>query len=209
MAKATAEYDPRVDEKIAKAQPFAQPIMHHLRELVHKAVPEVTEDIKWQMPTFMLDGKILCGMAAFKEHCAFHFWKNRDAAVELKALGYDTDDAMGHIGKMTSLKDLPTDKQMIAIIKKAVAYSRSEEANKPAAKKAPKAASETPPALAAALKKNKAAAKTYAEFSASCKREYDEWINEAKRDETRDKRIEQALEWMAEGKKRNWKYEKC
>lgn len=209
MAKAILEYDPRVDEKIAKAQPFAQPILIHLRELVHKAVPDVSEDIKWQMPTFILDGKILCGMAPFKEHCAFHFWKNRDAAHELKAMGYSSDDAMGHIGRITSLKDLPSDKQMVALIKKAVAYSRSEEASKPAPKKAAKAPSETPAALASALKKNKAAAKVYAEFSTACKREYDEWISEAKRDETRDKRVAQAVQWMADGKKRNWKYENC
>lgn len=195
--------DPRIDPYIERAAPFAQPILAHVRALVHEACPEVEETIKWGMPTFVYAGGILCGMAAFKQHASFGFWKH--ALV----VGDDQPQTgMGSYGKMTSVKDLPPKKTLLAHIRKAMKLN--EGGMQPTARKtAPKPPPETPEDLAAALKKNKAAQGTFDAFPPSCKREYIEWINEAKREETRAKRLAQAVEWMAEGKRRNWKYENC
>ena len=206
-------FDSRVDAYIAKAQPFAKPILEHLRELVHKGCPGVEETIKWSRPFFEYKGVILGNMSGFKEHCSFGFWGGEIAAV-LKEAGIEHHEGMGTLGKITSVKDLPSNKQMLEWIRKAAGFVDSGEYTSPIAMrnkvvKAPKAAVEAPPAFAAALKKNKKAAATFEAFSASCKREYVEWIADAKRDETRDKRIAQAVEWIAEGKQRNWKYQNC
>lgn len=197
-------YNPLVDKKIAASQPFAQPIMNHLRELVHKAVPEVTEEIKWGHTFFLLDGKPFANLAAFKEHCSFGFWKN-EIVKDIIALGYDPKSSMGAFGRITSMKDIPSSNEMTALLKKAAELARVPSA--PKKKAAPKPELPVPDPLAAALKKSKAATKHFQEFSTACRREYIEWINEAKREETRGKRIAQAIEWIAEGKQRNWKYQ--
>lgn len=208
--KSGSQFLPEVDAYINRAQPFAQPILEHLRELVHKAVPEVEEAIKWSMPFFVYRGLMLANMAAFKQHCAFGIW-GKEIGERLRADGHYSREAMGTLGRITSLKDLPRDKELLAYIKAAAVlvaegtrtknYSRAPKAAKPEV--------EVPAALTAALKKNKTALATFEAFPPGCRREYVDWVNEARREETRDKRIEQAVSWMAEGKRRNWKYENC
>jgi len=193
--------DPRIDAYIANAPEFARPILEHVRALIHRHCPDVEETIKWRMPSFEYHG-LLCGVAAFKQHCAFGFWKQKLVVGEASE-----DDAMGQFGRIRTLKDLPPDKQLAGYIKKAMQLNESG-ASTPRVRKA-RPAPATPDDLAAALKKNKKAAATYAAFSPSCQREYVDWIVEAKREETRAKRVATAVEWMAEGKQRNWKYMNC
>ena len=206
-----AAYLPAVDEYIASAAPFAQPILNHIRELVHKALPDVEEDIKWSMPFFIYRGLMLGNMAAFKQHCSFGLW-GKEARADLRADGLYDRNAMGVLGKLTSVKDLPSDREFTKYLRAAAAEiatgARTQNYSRPKPS-TPKPPSEIPAALAAALKKNKAAATQFAAMPPGCKREYCEWIAEARRDETRDKRVATAIEWIAEGKRRNWKYETC
>ena len=205
--------DPRVDTYIAKAATFAQPILTHLRDVIHKACPDAQEEMKWSRPFFLHGDTILCNLSAFKEHCSFGFWGAEIGKV-LHEDGILQNGGMGSLGKITSLKDLPPDKQLLGYIRKAADLIDSGQGDNRIVVarrvvKAPKPATETPAEFAVALKKNKTAGKAYAAFSPSCKREYDEWIADAKRPETRDRRIAQAIEWIAEGKQRNWKYQNC
>lgn len=196
--------DPRIDAYIERAAPFAQPILSQVRELVHEACPDVEESIKWGMPTFIHAGGILCGMAAFKQHASFGFWKHALVMGE-----GEPRDGMGSYGKMTALKDLPPKKTLLAHVKKAMQLNEDGVKAPAARKSAPKPPPDAPADLAAALKTNKAAKATFDGFPPGCKREYIEWIVEAKREETRAKRLAQTVEWLAEGKRRNWKYENC
>lgn len=198
--------DPRMDAYIKKSAPFAQPIMNHLRALVHKACPEVEETIKWGFPHFEYKG-ILCSMSAFKQHCSFGFWKATLMKDDKELLNRVGKTDMGNFDRMTSMKDLPSDKILITYIKEAMRLN-DEDVKVVKPKAAPKKPLETPADLLAALKRNKAAMKTFEAFSPSQKREYVEWITEAKSDATREKRLETAIEWMAEGKIRHWKYVK-
>ena len=206
-------FDPRVNLYIAKARPFAQPILEHLRELVHKACPSVVETIKWSRPFFEYKGVILGNMSAFKEHCSFGFWGEEISAV-LRDAKVLQPDAMGSLGKLTSVADLPARKQMLDLLCQATAFIDKGEYTSPIAArhkvvKAPAATAEAPLEFTRALKANKKAAAVFAAFSPSCKKEYVEWIADAKRPETRDKRIATAIEWISEGKQRNWKYQNC
>lgn len=197
--------DPRIDAYIAKSAEFARPILTHLRETIHAGCLDAEEAIKWGMPAFLYRGRILCGIAAFKQHCALGFWGGRGL------IGNEgrRDDAMGQFGRIVSLKDLPSKKVLIGYVKQAMKLREERAAAGPKPKKPPKPAPPAPDDLVAALKKNKKAQATFDAFSASCKREYIEWIVEAKREATRTSRIAQAVEWMAEGKQRNWKYQNC
>ena len=195
--------DPRVDAYLAARPEFARPILEHLREAVHAACPEVEETIKWSMPSFTYKGQILAHMAAFKAHAAFGFWR-REVVGETGA----EHDAMGQFGRITSIGDLPGPSELDAMVRKAVAALDAGPApRKP--KQAPKPAPETPEDLRTALDADPRAAGTFDAFPPGCRREYVEWVVEAKRPETRAKRIAQEVEWMAEGKRRNWKYEAC
>jgi len=197
--------DPRVDAYIAGAPDFAKPILTHIRAVVHAACPEVEETLKWRMPSFLYRG-ILCGMAAFKQHCTFGFWKG---ALIVDANGRRADEAMGQFGRLTSVKDLPAKKVLSAYIHKAMELNESGVTSpKPKKAKAKKELA-VPPDLAAALKKNAKARATFEGFSPSHKREYIEWITEAKREETREKRLATTIEWLTAGKPRNWKYMNC
>ena len=196
-------FDPRIDDYIQSAAAFAQPMLVHIRDTVHQACPQVEETIKWGMPTFMHAGGILCGMAAFKKHVSFGYWKHALVVGDGSA-----QEGMGSYGKMASLKDLPPKKTLLARIRKA-AKLNEDGVKAPAQRKSAKPFPQEPDDLVAALRKNKAAQATYEAFPPSCKREYVEWSTEAKREETRAKRLAQAVEWMAEGKRRNWKYENC
>lgn len=203
--------NPRVDGYIAKAQPFAQPILDHLRRLVHRGCPAVEETFKWSRPFFEYKGVILFNMSAFKAHCSFGFWGQEISAI-LRDAGAVRDDGMGTLGKIASVADLPPERAILGWIRQATAFVDSGEHTGPIATrnrvvKAPKSALETPPEFVSALKKNRKAFAVFAAFSPSCKREYIDWIAEAKRDETRQRRIVQAVEWIAEGKQRNWKYQ--
>lgn len=197
-----AKRDPRVDTYIAKAAPFAQPVLKYLRELVHEVCPDTEETLKWSMPSFLHGGRILCGIAAFKQHCSFWFWRGMNLSDA------DGRDGMGAFGRITSRKDLPSKKALVAHLKKAIEFCEAgAKFARPHA--APKPPPEAPEDLLAALKKNRKACNTYESFGPGAKREYVEWICEAKRDATRAKRLAQAVEWMAEGKQRNWKYMNC
>ncbi len=205
-----ARMDARVDAYIEKAAPFAQPVLRHVRKLMHEACPEVTESVKWGMPFFLLHEVILGNMAGFKQHCSFGFWGPEMKEV-LAQDGFISSDAMGSLGRITGLKDLPADKVLLGYFRQAAGFvesgQRTKSLDRP--RKAVKPEVEVPMELAGALKKNKAAAKVFADFSPSCQREYTEWIADAKRTETKARRVEQAVEWIAEGKSKNWKYEKC
>ena len=209
----TDTFDSRIDTYIAKSKPFAQPILNHLRELVHKACPNVVETMKWSRPFFEYKGVILGNMSAFNEHCSFGFWGEEIAAV-LREANLLQPDAMSSLGRLTRVEDLPAHKQMLSLLRQAVTFIDSGQYTSPIAArqkvvKAPKAAPEAPPEFTKALKANKKAAVAFAAFSPSCKREYVEWIADAKRAETRDKRIATAIDWIGEGKQRNWKYQNC
>ena len=208
-----AQTEPKIDAYIAKSQSFAQPILSHLRKLLHKGCPGVEETIKWSHPFFEYRGSILCHMAAFKNHCSFGFWGEEIGAVLRKADAVQ-GGAMGSLGKIASLKDLPSDKAMLGWIGEASKFIESGNYTSPIAArrkvvKAPKPVPEAPPEFSSALKKSKKAFANFDAFSPSCKREYVEWIAEAKRPETREQRIKTAVEWIAEGKQRNWKYQNC
>jgi hypothetical protein len=193
--------DPRVDAYIAQSADFAKPILLHLREVVHEACPDVEESIKWSMPHFDYHG-ILCGMASFKEHCAFNIWKGS------LIVGGGAREAMGNFGRITRVSDLPPKKTITGYIKQAMKLREDGVTNPARAKPRKKSEVAVPTELTSALKKNKKAATAFEGFPPSHKREYAEWISDAKREETRKRRVDTAVEWMAEGKSRNWKYEK-
>lgn len=191
--------EPRIDAYIAKAQPFARPILEKVRERVHAVMPGVEEAIKWSHPTYCMGGKIVLGTAAFKQHASVHFWRGQEIGFYSKA------GAMGQLGQLKSVDDLPAN--LDELIRKAAEVSSTAAPRKP--KHAPKPAPEMHPELAAALAKSPKAKAAFDAFAPSHRREYLEWIGEAKRDETRQKRIVTTIEWLAEGKKRNWQYERC
>jgi uncharacterized protein YdeI (YjbR/CyaY-like superfamily) len=195
--------EPRIDAYIAKAQPFARPILEKVRERVHAALPGVEETLKWSMPAYTTGGKIIVITAAFKAHAALNFWRGQ----ELR--GDDANaDAMGQFGKLKSVEDLPADAELDRLIREAADLAaKAPAARKP--KHEPKPPPQLHPEFAAALGKAPKAKVALDSFSPSAQREYLEWIAEAKQDSTRQKRIATAIEWLSEGKKRNWKYENC
>jgi len=197
--------DKRIDAYIAKSAEFARPILTYLRDIVHEGCPEVQETIKWGFPNFDYKG-IMCGLAAFKEHCAFGFWKG---SLIFDPKENKNMDAMGQFGRITSFRDLPSKKTLIGYVKKA--RQLNDDGVKVPRKITPpekKKDLEVPDYFTAALKKNKKALATFEGFPYSKKKDYVEWVTEAKTDETREKRLKTSVEWMAEGKGRNWKYEK-
>lgn len=196
--------DPRVDAYIAKSAEFAQPILIHIREVMHAACPAVEETMKWSAPHFDYKG-VMCSMAAFKAHCALGFWK----APLIAGLGPNSANggaAAGNFGRITSIADLPDTKTLTGYIREAMRLN-DEGIGVPKPKKSPKPEPAMPPELAAALSKNRAAKAAFDAFTPGQRREYIEWIAEAKRDETRARRVEQTVEWVAEGRQRNWKHQ--
>jgi uncharacterized protein YdeI (YjbR/CyaY-like superfamily) len=201
--------DDRVDAYIAGAADFARPILTHLRDVMHAACPEVEETIKWSFPHFQYKG-MLCSMAAFKKHCAFGFWKGELIVAQG---GGDVEKAMGQFGRITGLADLPAKKVLIGYVKEAMKLNEAG-IKAPARSKSPstpKPAKELviPDDLTGALQANEKARAAFERFSPSHKREYVEWITEARTQATRTRRLETAIGWMAEGKPRNWKYMNC
>ncbi|WP_332734336.1 YdeI/OmpD-associated family protein [Flavihumibacter sp.] len=197
--------DPRIDAYIENAEPFARPILQHLRSLVHKTCPETVETIKWGFPHFVYKKEILCSMASFKKHCAFIFWKASLMKDPILIENARAETAMGHLGKIMSLKDLPADKQMIAYLKEAMELN-DKGIKLPKKTAAPKKELMVPKELKEALSKNKKAFDVFDKASYSHRKEYIEWICEAKTETTRNKRISKTIEMLAEGKSRNEEY---
>jgi uncharacterized protein YdeI (YjbR/CyaY-like superfamily) len=204
-----AKKDKRVDAYIEKAQPFAKPILNHLRKLIHQGNPDVEETIKWGMPSFDYKGPY-CSFASFKQHAVFGFWKPKlikDPKGYLGERANQGGEAMGNLGRITSLKDLPPDKVLIDFIKQAKKLN-DDGIKMPAKPKRPAKELVIPEELSKALERDKKALKVFEAFSPSHKREYAEWIAEAKTEETREKRLLTAMEWIGEGKGRHWRYQK-
>ncbi|MES2847429.1 MAG: DUF5655 domain-containing protein [Bacteroidota bacterium] len=201
-------YNKSIDAYIAKSNDFAKPILEHLRELIHSACPDVEEKMKWSMPHFDYKGEMMCGMAAFKQHCAFGFWKGSIMKDPILRETAASETAMGHLGRITSLKDLPSDKKIMAWIKEAMVLNdngiKLPSRIKPAASKE----IAMPDYFTRALAKNKKAKSVFDAFPPGKRKDYIVWLIEAKSEDTRNKRMETAIEWIAEGKSRNWKYEK-
>jgi len=195
--------DPRIDAYIARQADFARPILEHLRSVLHEACPDCEETLKWSSPSFMYKGKILAGFAAFKAHATFGYW----SGSQVLESDPDKPSAMGQFGRLASLGDLPPRATLIELTRKAMTLV--DAGVKPARSKAVKAPFTVPQDMRAAIDAAPAAKATFDGFSPSQQREYVEWVTEAKRDETRAKRLHQTLEWLAEGKRRNWKYENC
>jgi uncharacterized protein YdeI (YjbR/CyaY-like superfamily) len=195
--------DPRIDAYIGRAESFAQPILNHVRARVHAAAPEAEETMKWSAPSFTVDGKILLMMAAFKAHAAVNFWRGQEIGD-----GGPKAGAMGQFGKLTSVDDLPSDRELDVLIREAATLAKTAPAPRKT-KHAPKPAPQMHPDFARALAGNAKAKAVLDGFSPSAQRDYLEWISEAKHDATRAKRIATAVEWLAEGKKRHWKYQNC
>ena len=195
-------HDRRIDDYIAKAQPFAREILTHVRERVHAVIPDVQEDIKWRMPAYLVGGKLVLITAAFKEHAALNFWRGQELESR-----HDTVGAMGQFGKIKSLEELPSDAELDRLIREAAELAEAGPSpRKP--KHEPRPAAEIHPEFAAALEAAPTAKATFESFPPGQRREYADWIAEAKQDATRQKRIATAIDWLGEGKRRNWKYEK-
>ena len=196
--------DKRIDAYIARSADFVKPILNHMRKLVHKACPDVQETIKWGFPNFDYLG-MMSSMASFKEHCAFGFWKAAIMEDYARQFSKTGKTGMGHFGKITSLKDLPSDKILLDYIKEAC---RLNEAGLKIAKPKPrpKEALVVPAFFKTALSKNKKAQATFDSFSYSNKKEYVQWVTEAKTEDTRKKRMATSVEWLSESKIKNWKY---
>lgn len=198
-------YEPKIDAYIEHSNDFAKPILLHLRELIHKTCPEAEESIKWGFPHFGYKGEMMCGMAAFKKHCTFGFWKASLMKDPTLMENAKSESAMGHLGKITSLNDLPPDKKLVSYIKEAM------KLNEDGIKMIKVKSTVTkefivPDYVTKAIKKNKKAFEVFTAFAPSHKKEYMQWIDEAKTDETKQKRLAQTIEWLKEGKPRNWKY---
>jgi uncharacterized protein YdeI (YjbR/CyaY-like superfamily) len=201
-----AKRDDRIDAYITRSAEFARPILAHLREIVHEACPDVEETMKWSFPHFLYKG-MMCSMASFKEHCAFGFWKSS----LIVAKGGAAEKSMGQFGRISKLSDLPSKKVLSGYIKQAMKLNEDGVKSPNRMKPKEKTPRELviPDDLASALQANNAASATFEKFSPSHRREYVEWISEAKTPATRTRRLEQAVEWIAEGKPRNWKYMNC
>ncbi|MGN6513727.1 MAG: YdeI/OmpD-associated family protein [Lysobacteraceae bacterium] len=192
--------DPRIDAYIANAADFARPILERARAIVHEACPQVQETIKWGMPSFIHAGRILCGMAAFRRHAVFGFWEHA------RVVGEGGRTGMGSFGKMTSVRDLPPKRELVALVRKAMALN--EQPAPPRKRAAPRPPAAVPADLARALQAHPAARAAFDAFPPGHRREYIAWIEDARREDTRARRLAQAIEWLAEGKPRNWKYQR-
>lgn len=195
--------DPRIDRYIAGAAPFARPILVHLRGLVHAACPGVEETLKWGMPSFTYHG-ILCGMAAFKQHATFGFWKH---SLVVEKGRHPAATAMGSFGRLTSISDLPSKRILTTYIRKAMRLNEEGVSARPKTARTSKPAPRVPTDLRNALATSQKARAAWTTFSPSHRREYIEWITDAKRPDTRERRVATTLEWLILGRHRNWQYE--
>ena len=199
-----ATKDPRVDAYIKQAPPFARPVLKRLRAGVHAACPQVEEALKWGHPHFLYRG-MLCGMAAFKQHCAFGFWKG---SLVVDGAKRKTEGGMGHFGRLTSLADLPARRALGVLVKRAMALNEAGVKSPTRVRRRPRAALKSPPDLTRALAGNRAAREFFARLSPSGQREYIEWLTEAKQPATRARRLATSVDWLGAGKPRNWQYQR-
>lgn len=197
-----------IDKYIRDAAPFARPVLVHLRALVHEACPEVQETLKWRFPHFLYKG-ILCSMAAFKQHCAFGFWKGKLLFADNPKMQELSRGAMGYFGRITSLEDLPDDHTILKYVREAMRLNEDGVKSPVRPLVGQRKPLVIPTAFSRALMKNKQAKSNFENFSYSQRKEYVQWISEAKREETREKRIATSIDWLAEGKSQNWRYERC
>jgi len=210
----TAAYSPEVDAYIEKAPAYARPVLEHLRAAVHAGAPGVVEQMKWSRPFFVLQGPsgevILGNMSAFKAHCSFGLW-GAEIAAQLRADGVASSEGMGTFGKIAGIADLPPTPRLLGYVREAARSiaegERTKSIDRPRPVRVAKAEVPVPEALASALRRHKAASAQFAAMSPSCRKEYCVWVAEAKREETRERRVAQAVAMIAEGKGRNWKYE--
>lgn len=198
----------KVDDYIARSEPFARPILDHFRKLVHRTIPDVGEALKWGMPHFVIGGSVACYMAAFKRHVAIGFTGGSAMSDPYGYLENDPDGrtAMGNLGRLTKKGDMPDDRALRYYVTESVKHALDGGTRRKARVRNEEA--DVPSDLEAALRRNADARRTFEAFSPSHRREYVNWILDAKRDETRRRRLQQAIEWMAEGKSRDWKYQK-
>jgi uncharacterized protein YdeI (YjbR/CyaY-like superfamily) len=202
--------NPEIDRYIEKSAEFAQPILNHIRKVVHDACPDVEEQMKWSFPNFVYKGSILCHMASFKKHCAFGFWQGALIEDTHGILNSSETNAMGNLGRISSVADLPKDDvlrtyiiQAMMLIDTGVKRSKPKTSSNSAS-----VSHDLPECLREALEKSTKAKATFEIFSPSKRKDYIVWINEAKTEATKQKRLETAIEWLEEGKSRHWKYEK-
>lgn len=200
------KYNPLVDEYIEKSPDFSKPILNYIREIVHEFCTDAEEAIKWKFPTFMYKGKILCSMVSFKAYCSMGFWLHGEMQT-IKNLETDVEKTnMFSLGKITKLEDLPSKPQLKKIILEAMELTDMGVKLKKAAPT--KTETAVPDEFQNVLDQNKKVLEIFQKASPSFRKEYINWITEAKTETTRNKRMEQAIEWISEGKGRNWKYEK-
>jgi hypothetical protein len=194
--------DARIDAYIIDSAPFARPILRRVRKLVHQACPEVVETIKWGMPFFEYQG-ILCFVAAFKAHCAFGVWHGKQLTKDYPELVAKNEKGMGQLGRILSTKDLPPDKVIIALIKSAMKLRDAGAKTGTRSRAATSMPVTVPDYIMAGIRKNKKALATFEASGPSHKREYLAWITGAKREETRQRRLAEAVKMLAAGKSRN------
>lgn len=205
---AEAKTDPRIDGYIERAAPFAQPILRHLRALVHEGCPDATETMKWNFPHFLAHGRILFSVAAFQRHCAAGFWAQEVADRAATAAGVEAE-AMGQLGKITSLDDLPPRRLLLRWVRLGAELAAGGKPGRPRPARARRPEAEVPLDLARELAADSVARAHFESFPPSAREEYLEWLREAKRPETRARRLQQTLEWVAAGRRRNWKHQNC
>jgi len=200
--------EPEVDAYAEGVEAFAKPILAHLRGLIRATCPEVVETLKWGIPHFDYRGEMMCIFAAYRSHCAFSFWKSALMSDPRLKASIDLPASKRFMGKLRSLADLPVDAELTAWIREAMLL------NEQGAKVAPRKTSAAPkivvapPAFVERLAASPSVKAMFESKSASFQKEYNVWIAEAKTEATRDKRINEALAWIAEGKGRFWKYAK-
>jgi len=198
-------HDQRIDQYISNAAPFAQPILIHLRKLIHEACPEVEETMKWSFPHFDYKG-VMISMAAFKAHCTLNLWKG--ALIPGIPNVDPGNTAMGNFGRITSIKDLPSESKLLEIFREAKRLN-DENIRLPSKGKGSVAKELiVPDYLLEAIRANSAANSTWEKFSYSHKKDYVDWITGAKTEATRLKRLATSIEWISEGKNQMWKYNK-
>lgn len=200
-------YNPAIDEYINKSEDFARPILNHLREIIHQACPEVSEVIKWSFPNFEYRGQILCSMASFKKHCSFGFWLGAEMEDPDNILNKVGNTSMGNFGKITSISSLPKDILIIKYIHEAMKLSENG-VKKKTSSTTDKKSLIIPEYIIEFIEKHPKAKDVFNNFSYSCKKEYVQWIEEAKQESTKLKRLEKAIIMMEEGKEFNWQYKK-
>ncbi|KAF2080744.1 YdeI/OmpD-associated family protein [Flavobacterium sharifuzzamanii] len=201
-------YNKDVTAYIAKMADFAKPILNHLREVIFSACPEAEENIKWGTPHYSYKGDHLVMMGGFKQHCSFSLYKAelmKDAEIQASV---KAGKKFGYMDKIKDLSELPSKEKLTAYIKEAMVFNENGTAKPKPVKEKSTAEVVAPKEFVDALKKDTKATEIFESKSPSFRKNYIIWIADAKTDETRNKRISQSLEWIAEGKDRFWQSKK-